>query len=346
MADRTTANLVKAQAKLIAAFQSSELRYRFPATYLALKSMSPIMFPNYTELRKREDRTVETNYAKRASRSLGTGGRTHNHTGSKADTATLTPTWTSYDDKFNMSLKQADNSLYNAQEQMNQEMANIIANFMEGYETAATSYLFSNRTGVNIATAEGTFDTTDDVFQINESVEDRMIQITKIAMDANKYPAGLTVFMDSVSYAKAEFQAAQGASNNQNLSFQFGGVTFVHSVELGALAVALNADYSKGFWLVVPNGTVATLPWIPIQNRLGNNQHAPLSVYSNIINPVDNELYAVHYYDTAADDSANNGYTQDVVTQYQISQDMSFAKAPLSTSTATTIFAFAIVANP
>jgi hypothetical protein len=343
MANRTTANLLKAQAKLISAFQSSELRFRFPATYLALKVNSGIMFPNYEDLRKREDRTVETLYNIRAKRSLGTGGRSHNHTGSKADTATLTPTWTTYDDKFNMSLKQADNSHYDAQEQMNSELMNIVANFMEGYETAATAYLFANRSGVNNATAEGTFDATDDVFEILAANEDRAIQITKIALDANKYPSGATIFCDSIAYAKFEYQAAQGQSNNANLSFQFNGVTFVHSVELGALGAGLVSAYAKGFWIVVPTGTVATLPWIPIQNRRGNSQHAPISVYSSIINPVDGETYAVHTYSTAADDSANNGFTQDVVMQYQISQDLAFAKAPSSTANETTILAFAIV---
>ncbi len=342
MANRTTANLVKAQAKLIAAFQASELRFRFPATYLALRSMSPIMFPNYDALRTREDRTVETNYAKRAVRSLGSA-RTHNHTGVKADTATLTPTWTSYTDKFNMSIKQADISIYDAQEQMNQEIANIVGNFMEGYETAATAYLFANRSGVNVATAEGTFDAVDDVFEIVEAKESRAIQITKIAVDANKYPAGATIFCDSISYAKFEYQAAQGASNSTNLSFQFNGTTFIHSVELGALAAALVSAYAKGFWIVVPNGTVATLPWIPIQNRNGNSDHAPLATYTNILNPVDNEVYAMHYYSAGADDSANNGYTQDVVIQYEVSQDLAFVKAPLTTASETPILAFAIV---
>jgi hypothetical protein len=341
MANRTTANVVKAQAKLIAAFQSSELRYRFPATYLALLAMSEIMFPNFQQLRTREDRTVETNYAKRAVRSLGTGGRTHNHTGSKSDTATLTPTWTSYDDKFNMSLKQADSSLYNADEQMFQELSNIIANFMEGYETAATAYLFANRSGVNVATAEGTFDATDDVFEIAEAKETRAMQITKIALNANKYPDGATVFCDSISYAKFEYWAAQGAANSTNLSFQFNGVTYVHSVELGALAAGLVSAYSKGFWLVVPTGTVGVLPWIPVQNRVGVVTKE--NEYSNIINPVDGQVYALHSYETRADDSSNNGYTQDVVTQYQIAQDLSFAKAPLSTAGETTILAFGIV---
>lgn len=340
MANRTTANLVKAQAKLIAAFQSSELRYRFPATYLALKAISNVMLPNYEELRKREDRTVETNYAIRAKRTLGSA-RSHNHTGVKNDTGTLTPTWATYTDPFNMSLKQSDNSIYDAQEQMNQEVMNVIANFMEGYETAATAYLFANRSGVNIATAEGTFDATDDVFEIAEAKEIRAIQITMIAVDANKYPAGSTIFCDSISYAKFQYQAAQGAGNATNLSFQFQGLTFVHSVELGALAAALVSAYSKGFWIVVPTGTVAVLPWIPKQNRIGVETKE--NVYTSLLNPVDGETYAVHSYETRADDSANNGYTQDVVTQYQISQDLAFTKAPLSTANETPILAFGIV---
>lgn len=341
MANRTTANLLKAQAKLVGAFQSAELRYRYPATYLALKQNSPIMFPNYDVLRTREDRTVETLFNKRASRALGTSGRVHNHTGSKADTSTLTPTWTVYDDVFNMSLKQADNSHYNAQEQLNSELMNIVANFMEGYETAATAYLFNNRSGVNAATAEGTFDATDDVFEIAEAKESRAIQITKIALDANKYPAGATIFCDSISYAKFEYQAAQGASNQTNLSFQFNGVTFVHSVELGALGAGLVSAYAKGFWIVVPTGMVATLPWIPVQNR--NGVVTKENEYTSFINPVDGETYAIHTYETRADDSANNGYTQDVVTQYQVSQDLAFAKAPLTAAGETPILAFAIV---
>ena len=340
MPNRVSANFVKAQAKLVQAFQSSELRFRYPATYLALKQNSVIMFPNYEELRKREDRTVETNYATRSKRALGTA-RTHNHTGTKGDTALLTPTWGTNSDVFNMSLKQADTSLYNAQEQMNLEVQNVISNFMEGYETQATAYLFANRSGVNIGTAEGTFDAVDKVFEIATANESRAIQISKINVNANKYPDGATVFCDSISYAKFEYQAAQGAQNNTNLSFQFNGLTYVHCVELGALAAALVSAYSKGFWIIVPTGTVAVLPWIPIQNRIGVETKE--NVYTSLLNPVDGETYAVHSYETRADDSANNGYTQDVVTQYQISQDLAFAKAPLSTANETPILAYGIV---
>lgn len=343
MANRTTANLVKAQVKLLGAFQSSELRFRTPATYLALKAMSAIMFPNYEQLRVREDRTIETNYAIKGTRSLGTGGRIHNHTGTHGDTAVLTPTWVSYDDKFAMSLKQADNSLYNAQEQMNLEVTNVVTNFMEGYEAIATAYLFNNRSGVNAATYNGTFDATDDVFEIAVANETLAVQTTEIALDANKYPKGATVFCDSIAYGKFLFQKNQGGANSTNLAYQFdmNGLTFVHSIGLGALAAGLVSAYSKGFWIVVPMGTVATLPWIPIQNRVGVSTKE--NEYTNLLNPIDGESYAVHSYETRVDGSSTNGYTQDVMTEYQFSQDISFAKAPLTTSTETPILAFAIV---
>ena len=343
MPNKTTANLTKAQVKLLGAFQSSELRYRVPSTYLALKAMSSLMFPNYEALRTREDRTIETNFLTRSKRALGTGGRTHNHTGTNGDTAVLTPTWVSYDDKFRMSLKQADTSLYNAQEQMNAELNDVIANFMEGYETIATAYLFNNRSGVNVATYNGAFDATDDVFEIASANETLAIQTTEIALDANKYPKGATVFCDSIAYGKFLFQKNQGGANSTNLSYQFemNGFTFVHSPGLGALGASLASAYSKGFWIVVPNGTVATLPWIPVQNRLGVVTKE--NEYTNILNPIDGENYAVHSYQTRVDGTATNGYTQDVMTEYQFSQDVSFAKAPLTTASETPILAFGIV---
>ena len=345
MADRTTANLVKAQAKLLGAFQEKELRYRYPVTYLAFKLSGAIMFPNYDELRKREDRTVETNYKVRANRALGTGGRIHNHTGVKADTALLTPTWQTYDDAFNMSLKQSDTSLYSAEEQLAQEIQEVVSNFAEGMETAATAYIFAGRSGVNVATAEGTFDTLagENVFKITESTHgDRAIQITKSVMHANKYNnSNLVVFCDTISYNKFESDAAQGVSNSTNLSFQFNGVTFVHSVELGALGAGLTGAYAKGFWIVAEMGTFGVLPWIPKQNRMGVETKE--NKYAALMNPIDGFSYAVHSYETRADDTANNGYGQDVVTQYEISIDQSFNKAPLTTANETIFQAFALV---
>ena len=179
-----------------------------------------------------------------------------------------------------------------------------------------------------------------EILVANESLA---VQTTEIALDANKYPKGATVFCDSISYGKFLFQKNQGGANSTNLSFQFdmNGLTFVHSIGLGALAAGLVSAYSKGFWIVVPQGTVATLPWIPVQNRVGLS--TKVNEYSNILNPIDGESYAVHSYETRVDGTATNGYSQDVREEYQFSQDISFAKAPLTTANETPILAFGIV---
>jgi hypothetical protein len=342
MANYVPANLKTAQAKLLGKFQSSELRFRNPATFLEFVRQSAIMFPNYSELRTREDRVVETNFKARTSRALGTGGRTFNHTGVKGDSAILTPSWTSYDDKFNMSLKQADNSIYSAQEQFENEIENVIANFAGGLEDAAVNYAFNNRSQVNGDTTEGTFNGTDFVYEIDEATKGgRAVQITKSVMDNLAYRMGLVVFCDTIAFNKFEELAAQGAQNSTNFSFQFNGVRFVKSLGLGSLFGGLASAYSKGSWVVCEEGSLASLPWIPKQNVEGTSTKE--QDYGSILNPIDNLNYAIHSYSQRANDVANNGYTQDEVTQYEISIDIALSHAPLTTANETVLQAFALV---
>jgi hypothetical protein len=342
MANFATAALAKAQAKLLGAFQRGELRYRVPAVHKLFLENTQFMFPNYQELRTREDRTVEANYFTRTSRSLGSA-RSHNHTGAQGDSAVLTPSWTIYTDDFVSTLKEADNKIYTLEELHMSKMENVIANFAEGLETAASTYLFSNRSGVNGATAEGTFDATDDTFEITESTNgDRAIQITKMVMDINKYQGvNYKVVCDSIAFNKFQYQAAQGISNATNTSFQFMGVEFIHDPKLTALAAGLVSAYSKGFWLVVPEGSVGALPWIPIQNRMGIDTKE--NSYGQIINPIDELAYAVHTYEERVDGTSVGGLTQDLKVETQISIDIAYQHAPLSTATESSIMAFALV---
>lgn len=340
MASYVPSNLATAQAKLLGAFQSGELRYRIPATYLEFVRNSNIMFPNYATLRTREDRTVTAYYKLRASRALGTG-RTHNHTGNRGDSGSLTPSWTTYKDPFSISLKQANNNVFTMDEMFNNDIQNAIVNHVEGHESTAANYLFANRTGVNAAVADGSFNSTQDVFEISVTDEKRAIQIAQSVMDVNKWGGMMTIFCDTLAYNKFKFYAAQGISNNENLSFQFAGINFVHSVDLYALFAALGTPYTAGSWIIAPEGTYGVLPHIPKENQLGVD--TKIQTYGSILNPIDGQNYALHSYPTAADGTALGGYTQDEVLQYEVSIDLAFTSAPLSVSTETPLYAFAIV---
>jgi len=340
MANYSSSNLVAAQAKLLGAFQSGELRFRTPATFLEFLKSGQIMFPNFDQLRTREDRTVNTYYNKRTSRALGSA-RSHNHTGSTGDSAGIALSWTTYADVFSKSLKQSDNNLYSAQEMYNNEIMNVIANFAESFESAAATYLSANKSGVNAATSsdEGAFDADTDVFEIATANEKRGIQILQTVMDINKYSGMKTVFCDSIAWNKVNFYANQGQANSENLQFQFAGVNFVHTPALTALGVALG--YSKGYMIAAQLGTFAVLPWIPKQNRDGIV--TSVNMYGSLLNPVDGLTYAIHEYETRADCSLVNGYTQDVTTETQVSLDLAWTKAPLSADGETPFLAFGFV---
>jgi len=348
MANYITSNLVVAQAKLIGAFQSGELRYKEPRTFNEFLKNSTSFFPNYETLRTREDRVLTAYYTKRTSRSLGTG-RAAAHTGAHGDTGSLTPSWTTYHDHFAWSLKQANDNVYSLQEMLVNEWQNLMANMVEGHETVATAYLFANRSGVNGAAVEGTFNAGTDTFEIDADAtttfgtyNNRAAQITKIVMDINKWGGNYTVFCDSVSFAKFQAQAAQGAANATNLSFQFMGVTFIHSTELYALAAGIG--YTNGYWIAVPYGTIGCLPHIPKENK--NGVITKVSDYSSIVNPIDGLQYAVHTYETSGDYNAGtNGYTQDVMTEVEASIDLALDHAPLTAAGETSLQAFAIVAS-
>ena len=344
MANYSTANYVKAQIWLNGEFQSAEKRFRTPAVFQLFNSTDARrLFPQYESLKTAVNRTIEANYFLRSAASLSTSGISHNHTGTQGDSGTLTPSWTPYSTTWSMTLKQANNSTATWQEIFNDNLGNKVADFAEGLDDVSSAYLFNNRTGVNSAVVKGSFNSTNDVYEIIEAdFAEEAMSVTRVVMDINKYQGGIyDVVCDSSAFTTFQKQAAQGANNSTNLSFNFQGVEFIHDPALTARATALSASYNKGFWQAVPRGTVSVLPWIPIQNRQGVETKE--NRYGTILNPVDGLQYGIHEYAERADGSGVNGQTQDVLTEYQLFIFLAFEKAPLSTATASTIHAFALV---
>lgn len=340
MANYTPSNLVNAQAILQGQFQAQELRYRDPVTFKSIIMTSSIMFPDHKEIRTREDRTVDAKFNLRTSRALGSA-RAAAHTGAKGDSSTLTPSWTPRSDVFKTSLKTADNNIYTAEQMLSNELSNVFANFAEGLETISTAFINTNRSGVNTSTQEGTFDAANDVFEIAVANIDRALQITKSVMRTNNHAGAYDIYCDNIAFNLFEQQAFQGAGNSTNLGFNFGGVDFVNSVELGALAAAVDATYVNGYWVAVPKGAVGMLDWIPTQNRMGIVTKE--NMYGTIINPIDGLSYALHSYEEREDSAGTNGETQDVKTEWEISIDTAFEVAPDSTAGDTPLKAFTLL---
>ncbi len=346
MANFVTADLIKYQAKITQQFQAGELRYREPVVFNSLRRQTEIMIPSHNEIKQAAKRIDgEVNYVARTARNLGTGGEIYNHTGAVGDSAVLIPAWGVYDDKFKYSLKQANGSIYELDEMIMAEMVNMNANFAEGLESAAATFIHTNRSGVNAYARQGSFNGTNDVFEIEEDTTSvlstgyRAVQIAKSAMMVNKYSGAMVAYCDTMFFDKMEALANQGSGNSNNLSFQFSGVEFIKSPELDALAVALS--YTKGYCVVAPFGTLAVLDWIPVQNRNGVN--TKVNQYGTLIHPATGLTLGTHSYEARADNQDAAGEKQDVTVETQAFSYLSFNHAPLTQTDATPLMAFALV---
>jgi len=340
MANYSPSALATAQAKLFAAFQSATLRYSIPKVFLTILQSSRNFFLNYDMLRTNESRTLTAYYKKRTSRTVNSA-RSHNHTGTQGDSGTLAPSWTIYSEDIAQHLKMAGNNLYSLDEMLANDIENVVADMAANHESVATNFLFNNRSGVNAADGiEGTFDEDNDTFEILTTKEKRVGQIIQSVLNINKYPTnGLVVVCDTIMYNKVQYYAQQGPANQENLSFQFMGVTWVHAIDLYALASALG--YVEGFAIAFINGVVGCLPHIPTENK--NGIITTVNKYGIIKNPVDGLNYAVHEYDTRADGTGSGGQTQDVKIERQVSIDLAFDDAPLDTVGETVLHAFSLV---
>jgi len=346
MANYATANLIKAQAKILAQFNQGELRVRTPEVFNSLRKNTELMIPSHNEIKNAAKRTTsEINYFARSARALGTGGEVYNHTGVGGDSNIIIPSWSVLDDKFSYDIKQANGSVFALDEMIMNEMINLNNNFSEGLEAAAANFLFSNRSGVNISTSEGTFNGTNDAFEITEGFANlldngyRAAQIIKSNMKINKWSGMLTVYADTIGYNKMQALASNGAGNSINTSFQFGGINWIHSVELDAKAATLL--YTKGFFIAEPDMTTSVLDWMPIQNRQGFT--GPDNKYGSIVHPVTGLPLALHEYSARQDGTGVNSENQSVGTQVQAFAYLSFNTAPLTVANETPLQAFALV---
>ncbi len=338
----SSTGLVKAQMMINGAIGAQDKRYRSPESWLLFMRSSQSFLKDFASLRVRDDKADEANWFTRTSRALGTT-ITHNHTGTVGDTGVLTLNWGTYSDKFAKTTKQADGKIINADQVINNELENCFINFIEQLDDEASDFLVNNRSNINPAALNGAFDATNFVYEINATnYGTSAIAITKRVMDINKYQGVMMVIScDSIAFTEFERQAAQGAQNATNYAFQFNGVTFIHDPSLTAKAAAIDATYTKGFWMAIPDGTIGATQFIePIYKR---GEVTQVNRYGSLTNPIDGSQLGIHMYDTRADGTSKGGAPQDVVTEVQIYQEVAFVKAPLSTATETTIQAFAFV---
>jgi len=336
MADYAAAVLAKAQVILNEQAESAEMREKPSASLMTLLQNRNYLIPNITEVRTREDRPTNVYLKNRTSRSL-ISARAHDHTGAISDATEVPVTFDTYGDKFATSLKRADDKLYSDAQILAHEIKNAFANIHEGIETAMITWFDTNKNTVSLPTAvkRAPFNAVNDVYEVAAGDSNEYWNIIKSIFRQEKYSASsFDVISDSLLVSTGDYIANQGTGNSANLGFQFAGLDVKESIELA------DANYANGISFAMPKGMTGIIDWIPLQNRQGKgNFDSYLGGYSTIVDPLTGLSFAMHGYSDRADTTGTEGMTQDEITQWEMTIDLSPQHAPQTTAGATPIFA-------
>lgn len=365
MANYVASNLVAAQAKFAESFQAPEIRRKQnPALALALKNLTATI-PTHTELRKREDRTVNAYLLKKILPGSGTT-RAARPTGTVGDSVQIGLTWQTVTESFSWSFKQGDTNVFSGQEMLQNQLKQACLNLHSRIGTILLNYLYTNRNQImtipyTAATVQGVNanGTPNFAYEVAGSDKNFFFQKAANVMTQLNYLGGFDVIADPAAFVLAQQLRAQGTQNSANLAFQFDRIS-----NLAMTNEAIDTNYpTNGTALFMPEASYSLLPWIPKQNREGFGDYESyvggwgtfqdpfgLSIDElqmdatgkmvSVSNPLTYSLYA---YSQASDNGAANGQTQDRVTVFELSLDFAPTLAPLSGANESVVNEFALL---
>jgi hypothetical protein len=342
MANLTPTNLLAALALVSEKYQSGE--FRMPDTAaLGTAYVGEKTNPSLAAMRMREDRTTSYDFPIRKSDG-GASDRAALHTGGRTDSLRTSLTWESFVDTFSISMKQLDNNTISFEEAFAKGVRSCVMNNLKKADDWFIAQLLADKTQINVGGIRGSWDATTYDMKLDANQQDYWKEQVEANMGNNEYSGELMIIADALAHIDMTRSLNQGDSNSVNLGYQFGGGTIVKSSK--TLLSGFN-----GSAIAFPMDLAGVFQWIPKQNRKALVMEKAISSevgdFGSISVPVMDDKGNVKYtidaaismYAKRADTSSNNGNAQDVLYQVEISWDMAYLSAPLSTFRATGSFA-------
>ncbi len=328
MANFSPSNLVAGQAKFNERYMSGEWRVSDTAA-INVADTSAKANPMLAELRTREDRAVNAYFPIRQA-AINDTARAHDHTGARGDSQSETITWSIFAEPYSISIKQADNNVFDFAEMWASSLDNAVKNIEDRVDQFFVTQLLADKTQQNVGGGRGTFNGVSFNYEVAASDRNFFYENVKAMMMQNLFRRGLTAIVDSRANVLAREVGNQGTGNQQNQQYQLLGYDNIVASTRTILPVPGTYTESGIFF---ETGIVGLVPWIPVQNRKALDPEKAMSFngdYGQINVPGLNFPLAIHAYAERADGTPNNGQTQDVVMQVEVSVDLGYVSAPLS----------------
>ena len=342
MANLTDTNLLSAIALVTEKYQSSE--WRMPDT-AALSSayIGEKTNPSLSEMRKREDRATYYDFPNRKA-DEGETIRTALHTGGRTDSTRTQLTWESFVDTFSISMKQLDNNTISFEDAFAKGIKNCVINNLKKADNWYIAQLIADKTQINVGGVRGDWDDVNYNMLLLANQKDYWKEQIEANMGNNEYMGELLVIADSLAYADIIRSLNQGVGNSVNLGYQFG------SGEIVKTSKQILSGYD-GSAIALPMDMAGVFQWIPKLNRkalsIEKASSSEIGDFGQIQVPIPDDKGNVKYvvdaaismYANRVDTSGSNGNEQDILFQIEVSWDMAYMSAPLSTIRATGDFA-------
>ena len=308
---------------------SKELRKPVFGAENAFLEKREMLIPTVDAIRKAEQQTVEAKYLERDAIAIGTS-RACTPTAAYGDTGTVDLSWATYSHTAKTAVKVGEYNYYEQLALFQNDIYNRFVDLHTQIEADAVAYLEANRTGIQGNRTMNNWDGGADVMRTPLAQRDDYLNRIKTEMYQDNYRGTLMDIHSIPMMNMYRQQFAQGASNDENLQFQYPGFQHYDSA-----AVTNGTGSVFGTNYIVEEGGIALLDWIPALNRRGQKSESG-STWTTMPDPFGYPLtWAVYIIDSCFDTTYSSGSdprgaTQDYLRTYEFSIDLSFNRAPIT----------------
>ena len=301
--------------------------------------------PQLSAIREAETQTTQTLYMDAFSPTVNTA-KSCSPTGNYGDAGYVNLTWVTRSVTIKISHDQHNGNEYKMAESLAWQLEQAEQTLFKGATGSIDAYLLSwldtNRTQVNAAyDAHNTWDSTNYNMDVAYASRNSFYNFAYDEMMINDYSGRMLDIFNTTWGAYAREQANQGEANATNTAFQyqmpFNFVGFTsNSITMST------SDLSTHY--IIPEDGVSIVFWNSPLNRKGFEED---NFYKDLYQSIFMPGVTLDLYKTVActDTSSVGGSVQDVVDLYELTAQFAVAAAPLTTSNATPIFKYNVLAS-
>lgn len=289
--------------------------------------------PNLADIKKATTQTTQFMYMKSKDFTIGSA-KSNTPSGEKSGSGITSLSWSTKTFIVDLPTKQYLGNEVSRDKGYAFSIYNGEKTFWNTMATTLLAYLNSNKSTVNSGDGyDGTL--AAGTMTVPYSEADQFYNILQGHMDLNSFNGPFMDICSSYWTKYVRHFAAQGAGNDENLSYQFGNF-LVHPAN--SLAAG-TGNSSKHY--IVPEGGIVMLDWNELPNRNGQKMAAyELMTYESMFFP--GIFFDVMVKESIGDTSSDGGTVQDFTLTVEFALNYALATQPFTESGRTAIYEYVV----